>query len=1015
MKLASWSAPGPSGDRQEHVDDMYRGCTPGQRRRLNRVLDELTVRWAINALPPTCRWMMNTHALFLRKEREPTSKEFDDDEWIQWLLEGGDEWSQPVTDADVEAVGPEAEGGSQSMDVDSAAPAAVAATGAATEEPPKVRPIQMGEWLRRWVSRRNLALNKADIEKVTVAMRQLGVGTVGGAEALALFQQVVYELWKEGRLERPLARVKIDETNCFGRLEWPAIRRAVHEALPRHFPVTCWKHAAVSHVEQRDVGPMPKDRGAEQGDVDGPLECSLTLGEVSSSARAEVHGQQRRGELPWSSSAPEATSAAEREFDARAVRHAEWTATVPAERRGSHGSKAIIPDPAHEVQAFGGIADFWYLDDGDILCDPVLVLPLLRAHDGADDRVGGQRNRSKTEVSYFADSVTLAAREAEWQLQAVRELATVRTADESGLTLGVATGSQAAVEEQLARKTQVVRAMQERVAITHDAQTEHVLNRESLGVGRVNHILRVHGDQLARAGSGLDGFDAATRAEMDRLFPGLTDEGHEQATFAPMYGGLGWRRASHSARPANLSALTVAGPKVRHMAAAAVHAGLLRPGQVEESFAARARRAEDEYMQGLDERERVKAAEFLAKARQAAVEQWERAVSGAGSASVQAPAVDAAYIAAAGPDPVAQANDTSVAEGQDGEAGRRPLTMPHLQKELSKLYDCTRLRALEATLTRQCNWSLLARLKELRHAEVSHKWLWHLDHFRGSVLAPCDYVTNVQRRLGARIYDGDAVCRLCGAPLDPQLEHSECCATAEATRGHYACVRVLVDGLKLADPAVTTEPQGLTSTTSRPADILTAAAVPGRSAALDVCVASPNAAAAAGDAAEAAFKRKLRRYRREIPQLRAAGIVYRPLVWTADGRPHPAVTRTLAFAAELAATRSSQEVSAQALRARWRHEIQIALLRRRAAMTRAVLPRMAARDVWLLTGHSCSVPSSTRRLEPLDAAGPAELPGGDEFEYIEESESDNGADEIETEMGMEDADEDIQASGPAPH
>ncbi len=323
VKLAPWSAPGPSGDRQEHVDDMYRGCTPGQRRRLNRVLDELTVRWAINALPPTCRWMMNTHALFLRKEREPTSKEFDDDEWIQWLLEGGDEWSQPVTDADVEAVGPEAEGGSQSMDVDSAAPAAVAATGAATEEPPKVRPIQMGEWLRRWVSRRNLALNKADIEKVTVAMRQLGVGTAGGAEALALFQQVVYELWKEGRLERPLARVKIDETNCFGRLEWPAIRRAVYEALPRHFPVICWKHAAVSHVKQRDVGPMPKDQGAEQGDVDGPLECSLTLGEVSSSARAEVHGQQRRGELPWSSSAPEATSAAEREFDARAVRHAE--------------------------------------------------------------------------------------------------------------------------------------------------------------------------------------------------------------------------------------------------------------------------------------------------------------------------------------------------------------------------------------------------------------------------------------------------------------------------------------------------------------------------------------------------------------------------------------------------------------------------------------------------------------------------------------------------------------------
>ena len=40
---------------------------------------------------------------------------------------------------------------------------------------------------------------------------------------------------------------------------------------------------------------------------------------------------------------------------------------------------------------------------------------------------------------------------------------------------------------------------------------------------------------------------------------------------------------------------------------------------------------------------------------------------------------------------------------------------------------------------------------------------------------------------------------------------------------------------------------------SRPGDLSTGAAVPGRSAALQVCVASPNAAAARGDAAQAAF------------------------------------------------------------------------------------------------------------------------------------------------------------------
>eukprot|EP00973_Karenia_brevis_P052147 7245291-Karenia_brevis.AAC.1 len=37
---------------------------------------------------------------------------------------------------------------------------------------------------------------------------------------------------------------------------------------------------------------------------------------------------------------------------------------------------------------------------------------------------------------------------------------------------------------------------------------------------------------------------------------------------------------------------------------------------------------------------------------------------------------------------------------------------------------------------------------------------------------------------------------------------------------------------------------------------------------------------------------------------------------------------------------------------RWRHEIQIAILRRRAAMHRAVLPKLSAFEQWLLTGNA---------------------------------------------------------------
>jgi hypothetical protein len=267
---------------------------------------------------------------------------------------------------------------------------------------------------------------------------------------------------------------------------------------------------------------------------------------------------------------------------------------------------------------------------------------------------------------------------------------------------------------------------------------------------------------------------------------------------------------------------------------------------------------------------------------------------------------------------------------------------------------------------------------------VSHNWLWHLDSTRGSVLTEADYVANVKKRLGGRCYEGIAACRLCGAPLDRRLEHAEVCGTAEATRGHYACVRAMGDGLRHADAGVMTEPQGLTSTQDRPADILTTAAVPGRSAALDVCIASPNAASAMGDAAEAAFARKLRRYRYAIPELAAAGIVYRPLVWTADGRPHPAVTRTLRFASGQAASRASESADAKSFMRRWTHEIQISIMRRSAAMMRAVLPRASARDTWLLTGRTDAAPNSEGRMPLLET----ELGWGDESD--EEEELDDG-------------------------
>ena len=162
----------------------------------------------------------------------------------------------------------------------------------------------------------------------------------------------------------------------------------------------------------------------------------------------------------------------------------------------------------------------------------------------------------------------------------------------------------------------------------------------------------------------------------------------------------------------------------------------------------------------------------------------------------------------------------------------------------------------------------MTRIEDLCHTQVPHEWLHHLDACAGSVLTPHDYITN-EKRLGNRLWVGGVQCRCCGS-----LEHAETCSwTAEATRGHHACGHAVLGGLKFANPGVATEPQGLTETPSRLADSFTTAAVSGRSAALDVCVASSIAAAARGDAA---FDRELSYYRYEIVELRQQGIHYRP-------------------------------------------------------------------------------------------------------------------------------------------
>ena len=78
---------GPTGERQEHLDAIVSFAGVGQKRRLFRGLDILPIKWATGDLLEECRFFLNTELMFLKKEKDPSSKQFDDDEWIRSLTE----------------------------------------------------------------------------------------------------------------------------------------------------------------------------------------------------------------------------------------------------------------------------------------------------------------------------------------------------------------------------------------------------------------------------------------------------------------------------------------------------------------------------------------------------------------------------------------------------------------------------------------------------------------------------------------------------------------------------------------------------------------------------------------------------------------------------------------------------------------------------------------------------------------------------------------------------------------
>ena len=180
-------------------------------------------------------------------------------------------------------------------------------------------------------------------------------------------------------------------------------------------------------------------------------------------------------------------------------------------------------DPRRAPQENGGLADFWYLDGGDILCYPLLVLPCLQACDAAHVYTGVERNQQKTEVTY--NVADLDAAPPGWKI------------NHGNFTLGIAVGPRRCLTDQLLAEADIIWALHERLQVCHDPQTQCALFRESLGVSRINHILRVHGHTILKTS------DEVGQRSLERLFPGFIEDSSEQAAISARQSGIGYKRS----------------------------------------------------------------------------------------------------------------------------------------------------------------------------------------------------------------------------------------------------------------------------------------------------------------------------------------------------------------------------------------------------------------------------------------------------------------------------------------
>ena len=159
----------------------------------------------------------------------------------------------------------------------------------------------------------------------------------------------------------------------------------------------------------------------------------------------------------------------------------------------------------------------------------------------------------------------------------------------------------------------------------------------------------------------------------------------------------------------------------------------------------------------------------------------------------------------------------------------------------------------------------------------------------------------------------------------------------------------MLELVHLADSSAVTEIRQLFSDAPnlRPADIFTAAALPGRMTALDIGICCPDACNAGIDCCDSMFHSKVDKYRRHLDAQN--DFEYRPLVFSCYGRVHPEAISIFETLARTAA-RKHGVIDHKGLLARLYRNISVEIWRRAALMVYDCMPKLQDDERDFLSG-----------------------------------------------------------------